>query len=391
MARNFPDVMPAGGGPKAYQAWLKNYQQALVRKWRPLLEGDEDKGMEPLDRKIWPWMAMLFENQYTLVEDGKLESLLETTTTSDVTLPQKYALPIVRKVYPQLIMREIASIQPLPAISGGVGKIFYLIHKMATSGTTLHDNLSSDRAKAAEQAVPKKVKLTITSDIITAEKHILGAEWSSEVAEDMRFSLGLDVEQELINTMGDEILRELDYEYLNVILNGAGAGDTEWSSTVPSGRDPTVHWQTLYDALVDASNDIFTKRYQDGEYVIAGTTLAGYVAKMRGYDGVKGDVVQNMGAVGVVRIGTLLDRWAVYKTTLIGATRGIMGIYPRSQINTNFIYAPYIPVQAMPLVYAAYDETTGNYQNKDSWTRNVRSRDAHKLVNADAFATLTVT
>jgi hypothetical protein len=95
--------------------------------------------------------------------------------------------------------------------------------------------------------------------------------------------------------------------------------------------------------------------------------------------------------VAVVRIGTLLDRWTVYKTTLIGATRGIMGIYPRSQINTNFVYAPYIPIQAMPLIYAGYDETTGNYQNVDAWTRNVRSRDAYKLVNPDAFATLTVT
>lgn len=387
--KQFPEVIPAGAGPDAYQAWMRNYQEALVEKWKPLLEGNEKLGLEPLPAKSKLWMAMLFENQ-SLSAPGQ-RSLLETTATTDVSLPVKYTLPIVRKVYPQLIVNEIAAIQPMPAVSGGTMQIFYLTHKMATAGTTLHDNLSSDRATLAENAVPLKVKLTVTSETVSAIKRMLGAEWKTEIMEDARFSLGLDVEQELVNAMADEIVRELNYEFINVILIGATAGDTEWSSTVPAGRDPTVHWQTLYDALVDASNDIFINRYQDGEYIVAGTTLAGYIAKMRGYDGVKGDVVQNMGTVGVVKMGTLLDRWTVYKTTLIGAARGIMGIYPRSQINANFIYSPYIPLTPMPLVYAGYDETTGNYQNVDAYTRNVRTRDAHKLVNADAFSTITVT
>lgn len=389
--KTFPEVIPAGGGPQAYQQWLRGHQEAIVNRWRPLLEGNEDKGLKPLDRKVWPWMAMLFENQYTLAPDGRVEDLLETTALTDVSLPQRFALPIVRKVYPQLIVSEIASIQPMPAVSGGAAKIFYMTHKEATAGTTLHDNLDSDRALGSESSVPLKIKAAITSETVTARKHILGAEWTSEVAEDLRFSLGIDIEQELINVMANEILRELDYEFLNVILNGATAGDTEWDETVPSGTDTVAHWQTLYGALVDASNDIFANRYKDGEYIVAGTTLAGYIAKMRGYEGVKGDVVQNRGSVAVVRMGTLMERWTVYKTTMIGAARGIMGIYPTSQLDGNFVYAPYIPVQAMPLVYAAYNETTGAYQNKDSWTRNVRSRGAFKLVNPDAFSTLTVT
>jgi hypothetical protein len=333
-------------------------------------------------------MATLFENQ-ALVRPER--GLLETTATTDVAMPIKYTLPIVRKVYPQLIVNEIAAIQPMPVMSGGSAQIFYLTHKRSTSGLALNSNLSSDFATLAENAVPKKIKLTVTSETITAKKRMLAAEWKTEVMEDARFSLGLDIEQELVNAMSDELLRELNYEFLNVILLGATAGDTEWDSTVVSGRDPVVHWQTLYDAFVDASNDIFTNRYQDGEYIICGTTLAGYVAKMRGYTGVAGDVVQNMGSVGIVKAGTLLDRWTIYKTTLVGATRGIMGIYPRSQINANFIYAPYVPLTPMPLIYAGYDEDTGNYQNVDAYTRNVRTRDAHKLVNPDAFSTITVT
>jgi hypothetical protein len=72
-----------------------------------------------------------------------------------------------------------------------------------------------------------------------------------------------------------------------------------------------------------------------------------------------------------------------------------MGVYPRSMIDTGYIWAPYIPLQAMPKVYAEALERThgtlpGAYINTDKWTRNVRTRNGKRMVQPDRFATMTI-
>jgi len=95
-------------------------------------------------------------------------------------------------------------------------------------------------------------------------------------------------------------------------------------------------------------------------------------------------------------VGRVEGFWDVYMTPYIPSARGIMGCYPRSVIDTGYVFAPYIPLAPMPLVYAEFmgpsDATLpGAYVNTDKWSRNVRTRNAKKMVVAELYSTITIT
>jgi hypothetical protein len=100
-------------------------------------------------------------------------------------------------------------------------------------------------------------------------------------------------------------------------------------------------------------------------------------------------------AVGVELVGRVEGFWDVYLTSYINQDRAIMGCYPRSQTDTGYVYAPYIPLMPMPKVYAefaAHDDATlpGAYTNVDKWSRNVRTRYGKKLVVPQLYSTLSI-
>jgi len=378
-----------------YIADQMSYQDALIGKWMWLLEGTKAQALNPIPEHQWGPLAMMFENQQHL-SAGRKAGILEATLTTDVALPQKFALPIIRMVFPHLIVNKIASIQPLPMVSGGVGRIFYEDYQREDDSDESIATPDSDYSLSEENAVPKRLKMVITSDTITAIKHILGATWSTEVAEDARGALGIDVEGALVNQMAQEILRAIDQVCLAEILVGAGAGNTNWHWTTGAGYTTAKSWyQTLGDALIDAEDNIYGNRYRHADWIVGGRRFITYMKKMQDFipaDKPKGGPVPFR--MGVEQVG-VQGLWDVYLTSYINTDRAIMGYYPTSQIDTGYIYAPYIPLAPMPLVYASYkahDDATmpGAYTNVDKFSRNVRTRFAKKMVVANAYSTLSI-
>ena len=99
--------------------------------------------------------------------------------------------------------------------------------------------------------------------------------------------------------------------------------------------------------------------------------------------------------LGVEQVGTVTGFWDVYQTMMIDTNRAIMGVYPRSTTDTGYVFAPYVPLAPMPLVYAEYASPTdvtmpGAYTNVDKWSRNVRTRYGKKLVVPNLFSTLSI-
>lgn len=96
----------------------------LVRKWEPVLEGINDN----YTRKV---TATLLENQAKsiLIERSKVLSEAGvgpgTTTVGALGTFQKFAMPIVRRVYPELIFNKLGATQPM---QGPVSQVFYLGH-----------------------------------------------------------------------------------------------------------------------------------------------------------------------------------------------------------------------------------------------------------------------
>ena len=97
---------------------LREEEGRLLGKWEPFLEGIDDNYV-----KINT--AMLLEN-----EAEYLTEAADNTAAADVVGIQKIMLPIVRRVFPNLIANNIVSVQPM---AGPAAVIFYLKYVFGTS------------------------------------------------------------------------------------------------------------------------------------------------------------------------------------------------------------------------------------------------------------------
>jgi len=387
-------VLGPGEGYQDFIRARRAYSRALVEKWAWLLEGTKKQNLTPIPQHHWEGMAILFENQQA-ISNGMLAT--EATLKTDVTLPQKYALPIIRKVYPQLIAMKIASVQPMPLSSGGVMNVYYQDFKREdVDPETSLTVLDSDYAQSSENAVPKRVKMEITKQSVEADKKILGASWSTEIQEDARGALNIDVEAELVDQMAQEILREIDQIVLAEILLWAGSGNVNWHWTMGATYTAAKDWyETLGHACIDAEDLIYGNRYRKADWIVCGRNFTKYIRKMQDFKPTPRTQPPISASLGVEQIGTVTGFWDVYQTMMINTNRAIMGVYPRSQTDTGYVFAPYIPLAPMPLIYAEYagpsDATMpGAYKNVDKWSRNVRTRYAKKMVVPDLFSTLSI-
>jgi hypothetical protein len=102
----------------------KETSQTLVDKWSPILEGVSDSYTRETT-------AVLLENQarHILNESQKDGMLSEATpgagptTVGSIGTFQKFAFPLVRRVFPELIANKVVGVQPM---QGPVSQIFYL-------------------------------------------------------------------------------------------------------------------------------------------------------------------------------------------------------------------------------------------------------------------------
>jgi hypothetical protein len=91
----------------------------IVSKWSPVLEGINNE----YTKKV---TAQLLENQAKAILVEKQDRVDEAdapTTVGKLGTFQKFAFPLVRRVYPQLIANSIVGVQPM---GGPVSQIFYL-------------------------------------------------------------------------------------------------------------------------------------------------------------------------------------------------------------------------------------------------------------------------
>tara|TARA_R110000744_G_scaffold141411_1_gene252811 strand:+ start:1403 stop:3019 length:1617 start_codon:yes stop_codon:yes gene_type:complete len=96
----------------------KETNNALTDKWSPILEGINDAHTRECT-------AVLLENQarHVLAEQAKSGMLEESTTVGQLGTFQKFAFPLVRRVFPELIANKIVGVQPM---QGPVSQVFYL-------------------------------------------------------------------------------------------------------------------------------------------------------------------------------------------------------------------------------------------------------------------------
>ena len=109
--------------------------EKLVQKWEPVLEGIDND----YTRRV---TAQLLENQAkAIVEDRLSEAITAAaTTTGQLGTFQKFAFPLVRRVYPKLIANSLVGVQPM---QGPVSQVFYLGNSRAKEGGATNQTVFS--------------------------------------------------------------------------------------------------------------------------------------------------------------------------------------------------------------------------------------------------------
>ena len=140
--------------------------ESTVSKWSPVLEGIESD----YARKV---TAQLLENQAKSIISERLNEDMAadiggTNTVGRLGTFQKFAFPIVRRVYPELIANNIVGVQPM---QGPVSQIFYLGNSRAS--------VNGDDGSREEQTVYSKYNLTYRGQV--ADSIFSGANYDLDV------------------------------------------------------------------------------------------------------------------------------------------------------------------------------------------------------------------
>lgn len=107
----------------------------LIERWEPLLEGITDENTRGV-------VAVLCENQARniVTERSKAGMLEETTYVGNLGTFQKFAFPLIRRVFPELIANKCVGVQPM---AGPVGQIFYLGYDRRANADATPQNVYS--------------------------------------------------------------------------------------------------------------------------------------------------------------------------------------------------------------------------------------------------------
>jgi cation transport regulator len=197
-----------------------------------------------------------------------------------------FIFPLVRRVFPQLIATELASVQPMDRPDG---KIFFLdsyrittgVDSLDEAGSTVSDRTRIDRSDSfsssyandpGETVTANLIQLRLSSKTVTAQTKKLYGNWSIEEMQDLRAYHGLDAALELVGSLSREIALEWNETVLGELVSGATGSARHYGTTAPSGYTQK-EWDEYITRYIDAvSNDIFSQRYGDITHIIAGPT-----------------------------------------------------------------------------------------------------------------------
>ena len=93
-----------------------------VQKWSPVLEGIESEYTKRVTAQLLENQAKAIISEKVRMDEDVAQGIGGTTTTTRLGAFQKFAFPLVRRDYPELIANNIVRVQPM---QGPVSQIFY--------------------------------------------------------------------------------------------------------------------------------------------------------------------------------------------------------------------------------------------------------------------------
>ena len=320
-------------------------------------------------------------------------------------------ISLVRRSLPNLIAYDICGVQPMTGptglifamrssyssanITAGASEAFFNEANTGFGGagtaaqTTLAVGAAADAngafvgnaaayaaltTAAAEDLTFKEMAFSIEKVTVTAKTRALKAEYSIELAQDLKAVHGLDAETELANILSAEILAEINREVVRTIYGTAKQGCAVGTTNVGSfnlDTDSNGRWMVekvkglAFQIEREANTIAKTTRRGKGNVLIVSSDVASALAMAGILDyqsALQSQVNLTVDDTGNTFAGTLFGRIKVYidpyAPTSASSEFAVVGYKGSNAYDAGLFYCPYVPLQMVRAV------DTTNFQPK---------------------------
>ena len=389
---------------------MDNYTK-LVEKWGPVLEHESFSPISDNHKKAVT--ATVLENtEKALMESGDLSAnmtslLSEASPTNDagtggfsglsgnaaagpVAGYDPILISLVRRAVPNLIAYDICGVQPM---TGPTGLIFAMRARYGSqggsealfneadtgfAGTGTHANtlpnansalittgtgLDTGDAEAlgdGQGADYAEMAFSIEKVTVSAKTRALKAEYTTELAQDLKAVHGLDAETELANILQTEILTEINREVVRTIYGTSvvGAQNTAASGVFDLDVDANGRWSVekfkglMFQIEQEANAIAKGTRRGKGNIVICSSDVASalQMAGVLDYAPALNSNSLEVDDTGNTFAGVLNGRFRVYVDPFAGGNYLVVGYKGSSAFDAGLFYCPYVPLQMVRAV-----------------------------------------
>jgi len=392
-----------------------NADKNLMEKWGPVLEHESAPAIQDNYKKAVT--ARLLENQEIALQEERAQAqgnyISEAAAANNIGGNNigsfdPVLISLVRRAMPNLIAYDIAGVQPM---SGPTGLIFAMKSKYSTqggtealfneadtdfSGTGTHqaeptglggvtdadtdgtiadesDTVSTLGTGLATSAAERlgvgetgdgafgEMAFSIEKSTVTAKSRALKAEYTMELAQDLKAIHGLDAEGELANILSAEILAEINREVVRTILQKAKIGALQTSTalsgvfdvnTDSDGRWMVERFKGLIMQIERECNVIAKEtRRGKGNFVIVSSDVASALAAAGMLDYTPAlSANLNVDDTGNTFAGVLNGRVKVYIDPYATVDFCCVGYRGTNPYDAGMFYCPYVPLTMVKAV-----------------------------------------
>jgi hypothetical protein len=386
---------------------MNNSYDQLIEKWSPVLNEESAGKIQDHHRKAVT--AAILENQEKAMMEERAASagfLAEAPTNAtggNIGNWDPVMISLVRRAMPNLMAYDICGVQPM---SGPTGLIFAMKSHYVQNGSMGDEALGLNEPNSAfsgqgaqagqssgftensadpaeryndlgvdpvgrpiatsaaeslgESGSPfAEMGFSIEKQSVVAKSRALKAEYSLELAQDLKAIHGLDAETELANILSTEILAEINREVIRTVNSQAVLGAQQASISTPGVFDLTAdadgRWSAeKFKGLVihlDREANAIAKatRRGKGNIVICSSDVATALAASGQLDYTVGAGL-SVDDTGNTFAGTLNGKIKVYIDPYAEMDYITLGYKGTNAYDAGMFYCPYVPLQMVKAV-----------------------------------------
>ena len=364
--------------------------EEIQKKWSPVLDHPDLGEIKDSYRKAVT--DVILENQEKALQEEKSiisEAVHANNMSSAVDTYDPILISLVRRALPNLMAYDVCGVQPM---TGPTGLIFAMkSHYTSQTGTealfneadtdfagtgthagsnpvdgsyTTGTGVTRDNAELFGDTVTlNQMAFSIEKTTVTAKSRALKAEYTVELAQDLKAVHGLDAESELSNILSQEILAEINREVIRTIYKVAktGAASTASAGTFDLDVDSNGRWSVerfkglLFNIERDANVIAQDTRRGKGNFIICSADVASAL-QMAGVLDYAPALNNNLNVddTGNTFAGVLNGRYKVYIDPYAANNTAkqyfVVGYKGTSPYDAGIFYCPYVPLQMVRAV-----------------------------------------